>query len=158
MDYENNKIDSVLNITSPSLDLQQKYGSMKGNIVGINEDALSMYSKLEKVPDLLVESYLTLLTDLDIDDSLPSNPRERQKAMALEVTSTFHGLSAAKAAQSDAARLVSGTKEENADVLELARNEARNVLDLDPQLINNSLLRMSIKEQWDKLKIGNKLN
>ena len=36
MDYENNKIDSVLNITSPSLDLQQKYGSMKGNIVGIN--------------------------------------------------------------------------------------------------------------------------
>ncbi len=47
---------------------------------------------------------------------------------------------------------------DDADVLELARNEARKVLDLDPQLINNSLLRMSIKEQWDKLKIGNKLN
>ncbi len=47
---------------------------------------------------------------------------------------------------------------EDADLLELARNEARKILDLDPQLINNSMLRMSIKEQWDKLKIGNKLN
>ena len=28
------------------------------NIVGINEDSLSMYSKLEKVPDELVFSYL----------------------------------------------------------------------------------------------------
>ena len=47
---------------------------------------------------------------------------------------------------------------EDVDVLEDSRNEARRVLDLDPQLINNSMLRMSIKEQWDKLKIGNKLN
>ncbi len=47
---------------------------------------------------------------------------------------------------------------EDADLLELARNEARKILDLDPQLRNNTLLRTSIKEQWDKLKIGNKLN
>ena len=47
---------------------------------------------------------------------------------------------------------------DDADVLELARTEARKILDSDPQLINNSMLRMLIKEQWEKLKIGNKLN
>ena len=47
---------------------------------------------------------------------------------------------------------------EDADVLELARKEARKILDLDPRLTNNSMLRLRIKEQWDKLKIGNKLN
>ncbi len=47
---------------------------------------------------------------------------------------------------------------DDADVLELARKEARKIIDSDPQLINNSKLRMLIKEQWDKLKIVNKLN
>ena len=47
---------------------------------------------------------------------------------------------------------------EDADVLELARKEARMILDSDPQLKNNPMLRILIKEQWDKLKIGNKLN
>ena len=47
---------------------------------------------------------------------------------------------------------------DDADVLELARKEARNILDSDPQLKNNSMLRTLIKEQWDKLKIANKLN
>ncbi len=47
---------------------------------------------------------------------------------------------------------------DDADVLELARNEARNILDSDPLLKTNSKLRLLIKEQWDKLKIRNKLN
>ncbi len=47
---------------------------------------------------------------------------------------------------------------DDADVLELARNEARNILDSDPVLTNNSILRSLIKEQWEKLKIANKLN
>ena len=47
---------------------------------------------------------------------------------------------------------------EDADVLELAREEARMILDSDPQLTNNANLRRLIKEQWNKLKIGNKLN
>ena len=46
----------------------------------------------------------------------------------------------------------------DADLLELARNEARNILDADPVLTKNSMLRLLIKEQWEKLKIGNKLN
>tara|TARA_B100000965_G_scaffold317088_1_gene277599 strand:- start:866 stop:3406 length:2541 start_codon:yes stop_codon:yes gene_type:complete len=47
---------------------------------------------------------------------------------------------------------------DDADVLTLAREEARKILDSDPQLTDNLMLRTLIKEQWDKLKIGNKLN
>ncbi len=47
---------------------------------------------------------------------------------------------------------------DDADVLEIARKEARIILDSDPLLSNNSMLRLSIKEQWNRLKIGNKLN
>jgi tyrosyl-tRNA synthetase len=78
-----------------------------GNTVGLQEDPLSMYSKLEKVPDALVNDYLTLLTDLDLAE-LPAAPRERQKAMAVEITRLRHGAAAAEAAQADAARLVAG--------------------------------------------------
>ena len=76
-----------------------------------------MYSKLEKIPDLLVNSYLTLLTDLDLN-ALPVNPRERQKAMALAVTASRHGMPAAIAAQSDAATLIAGSQDLAADVPE----------------------------------------
>lgn len=89
----------------PGLDGVQKMSKSLGNTVGLMEDPLSMYSKLEKVPDAVVEDYLTLLTDLDTA-VLPTNPRERQKAMALEVTASRHGRDAAQQAQADAAGLV----------------------------------------------------
>jgi len=91
----------------PGLDGVQKMSKSLGNTVGLSEDPLSMYSKLEKVPDAVVEEYLTLLTDLDLAQ-LPANPRERQKAMALEVTRQRHGTEAALQAQVDAATLVGG--------------------------------------------------
>jgi tyrosyl-tRNA synthetase len=78
-----------------------------GNTVGLSEDPLSMYSKLEKLPDAVLPEYLTLLTDLDLA-SLPENPRERQKALALAITAGRHGQAAALAAQADAATLVAG--------------------------------------------------
>jgi tyrosyl-tRNA synthetase len=91
----------------PGLDGVQKMSKSLGNTVGLSDDPLSMYSKLEKVPDAAVEEYLTLLTDLDLD-ALPANPRERQKAMALEVTRQRHGDAAAQQAQADAGKLVGG--------------------------------------------------
>jgi len=91
----------------PGTDGVQKMSKSLGNTVGLREDPLSMYSKLEKVPDAVVEEYLTLLTDLD-PAALPENPRERQKAVALEITRQRHGEAAAAAAQADAARLVAG--------------------------------------------------
>jgi tyrosyl-tRNA synthetase len=91
----------------PGLDGVQKMSKSLGNIVGLEEDPLSMYSKLEKVPDAVVDDYLTLLTDLDLAE-LPVDPRERQRAMALEITRQRHGAEAAGQAQADAARLVGG--------------------------------------------------
>ena len=89
----------------PGLDGVQKMSKSLGNTVGLADDALTMYSKLEKVPDAAVEEYLTLLTNLDLA-ALPSNPRQRQKAMALAVTASRHGQPAALQAQADAANLV----------------------------------------------------
>ena len=91
----------------PGLDGVQKMSKSLANTVGLSEDPLSMYSKLEKVPDAAVEEYLTLLTNLDLA-ALPADLRERQKAMALEITRQRHGGEAAAQAQADAVRLVGG--------------------------------------------------
>ncbi len=86
----------------------QKMSKSLGNYVGLNEDALTMYSKLEKTPDALLENYVTLLTKLDFK-SLPENPREQQKILALDVVSQYHGTAAAQQAQADAANLIGGS-------------------------------------------------
>ena len=91
------------------LDGIQKMSKSLNNIVGINEDSLSMYSKLEKVPDNLVLSYLNLLTDENLNE-LSSNPREVQKFMALKITSNFKGVEAANKAQSNSEKLVLGNQ------------------------------------------------
>jgi tyrosyl-tRNA synthetase len=91
----------------PGLDGVQKMSKSLGNTVGLAEDALSMYSKLEKVPDAVVNDYLTLLTDLDLA-ALPANPRERQKEMALAITAARHGRVKALNAQSQAGMIVFG--------------------------------------------------
>ena len=92
------------------LDGTQKMSKSLDNFVGINEDALSMYSKLEKVPDDLVFSYLNLLTNENLND-LSLNPREAQKFMALKITSNFKGGEAASKAQSNSEKLVLGSKD-----------------------------------------------
>lgn len=85
----------------------QKMSKSLGNYVGLQEDALSQYSKLEKTPDSLIESYFELLTAIPFD-RLPENPRDRQKQLALEVVSQYHGREAAQAAQQAALTLVQG--------------------------------------------------
>lgn len=91
----------------PGLDGVQKMSKSLGNTVGLQEPPLDMYSRLEKLPDAVVDTYLTLLTDLDLR-ALPTNPRERQQVMALAVTASRHGEPAALEAQASAARMVGG--------------------------------------------------
>ncbi|MEB3334329.1 MAG: tyrosine--tRNA ligase, partial [Cyanobacteriota bacterium] len=91
----------------PGTDGVQKMSKSLGNTVGLQEPPLDMYSKLEKVPDTVVDDYLTLLTNLDLA-ALPANPRERQKAMALAVTASRHGEPAALEAQASALGVVLG--------------------------------------------------
>src|ERR687886_1741045 len=83
----------------------QKMSKSLGNYVGLSEDALTMYSKLEKTPDHLLEQYFELLTNLPLEQ-LPENPRDRQKRLALNIATQYHGEAAAKEAQDTAIRLV----------------------------------------------------
>jgi tyrosyl-tRNA synthetase len=83
----------------------QKMSKSLNNYVGLKEDALSMYSKLEKTPDTQLKNYFELLTNLPLNE-LPAEPRECQKLLALEIVSQFHGREAALTAQKTAAEIV----------------------------------------------------
>ncbi len=83
----------------------QKMSKSLDNYVGLGEDALSMYSKLEKTPDNIIKDYFTLLTDLCLDE-LPENPRAAQKLLALTVVTQYHGAASATQAQADSIALI----------------------------------------------------
>ena len=83
----------------------QKMSKSLNNYVGLGEDALSMYSKLEKTPDNIIKDYFTLLTDLSLDQ-LPENPRAAQKLLALTVVTQYHGAASATQAQADSIALI----------------------------------------------------
>ncbi len=76
----------------------QKMSKSLNNYVGLSEPAATMYSKLRKTPDNLLEQYFELLTDLQLDQ-LPADPVQRQKLLALEVATQYHGQEASKEAQ-----------------------------------------------------------
>jgi tyrosyl-tRNA synthetase len=83
----------------------QKMSKSLNNAIGIDEHPIQMFSKLEKIPDYLVDDFITLLTDCEISQ-FSSNPREKQKQMAFEVVSIFHGSRNAVKAMKDAESLV----------------------------------------------------
>jgi tyrosyl-tRNA synthetase len=90
------------------LDGFQKMSKSLDNYVGLTMDPLTMYSRLEKVRDDLVERYFSLLTDFPIS-TLPAHARERQKQLALTITTQYHGREAAEKAQTDAITLTSAS-------------------------------------------------
>lgn len=85
----------------------QKMSKSLGNYVGLSEDPLTMYSKLEKISDHLLEQYFLLLTDLSSND-LPENSRERQKFLAFSIVAQHYDIETAKRAQAAASSLVQG--------------------------------------------------
>ena len=98
----------------------QKMSKSLNNYVGLSEDPLTMYSKLEKTPDSLLEQYFELLTDLPLE-TLPENPRDRQKLLAKEIVTQYRGKEAAEQSQQAAITLVQGdTKQTGAAVPEFS--------------------------------------
>jgi tyrosyl-tRNA synthetase len=85
----------------------QKMSKSLNNYVALSEDPVSMYSKLEKVPDTLIEQYFELLTDLPLD-RLPENPRDRQKCLALDIVEQFHSKEIAEKTQKSVLSMISG--------------------------------------------------
>ncbi|BAZ66454.1 tyrosyl-tRNA synthetase [Fischerella sp. NIES-4106] len=71
-------------------DGEQKMSKSLGNYVGLREHPSQKYQKLQGVPDHLLEDYFELLTDLPLD-TLPENPRDRQKLLAQEIVRQYHG-------------------------------------------------------------------
>lgn len=76
----------------------QKMSKSLNNYVGLAENPVSLYSKLEKIADSSIEQYFELLTDLPLDE-LPQAPRDRQKLLALDIVGQFHGKAAAQQTQ-----------------------------------------------------------
>ncbi len=107
------------------LDGIKKMSKSESNTIGLSEDPLSMYSKLEKVPDNLIPSYFELLTELDLDLIKEKSPRDLQRRMAFEVTSLFHGKEEALKAQSNCEKLFLGLKEKVEDIPEISLKEIR---------------------------------
>lgn len=83
----------------------QKMSKSLNNAIGLDEHPISMFSKLEKIPDNVVDDFILLLTDCDVTQ-FSSNPRLKQKEMAFEVVSSFHGKELAIKAQKDAESIV----------------------------------------------------
>ena len=102
----------------------QKMSKSLNNYVGLAEDPLTMYSKLEKTPDSLLPSYFELLTKLPLEQ-IPPEPREAQKLLALTVVAQRYGEAAAKQAQQDAIALVKGASTEADSVPEFSLAEVK---------------------------------
>lgn len=95
----------------------QKMSKSLGNYVALTDDPLTMYSKLEKTPDHLLQQYFELLTKLPLDQLPSGNPRECQKLLATEVVSQYYGQEAAQQAQAAALALVQGKGQTQQDVI-----------------------------------------
>ncbi len=102
------------------LDGIKKMSKSEFNTVGLSEEPLAMYSKLEKVKDNIINSYIELLTDCDLEKYKNKEPRDLQRFMALEVTSLFHGRDAALEAQSNSEKIFLGQKENVGDIPEIS--------------------------------------
>jgi tyrosyl-tRNA synthetase len=81
------------------------------NYVGVTDAATgndSMFGKVMSVPDALMESYFTLLTDLPADDYKPliaAEPRNAKVKLARHLVTWLHGAAAADAAVAEWDRL-----------------------------------------------------
>ena len=107
------------------LDGVKKMSKSEMNTVGINEEPLSMYSKLEKLKDSVVPSYIELLTDCNLSSLSIKDPREIQRFMALEVTTFFHGREEALKAQSNCEKIFLGEKDEVTDIPVISLSEVK---------------------------------
>jgi tyrosyl-tRNA synthetase len=94
----------------------QKMSKSLNNYVGLAENPVSLYSKLEKVPDSIIEQYFELLTDLPLDE-LPEAPRDRQKLLGLEIVSQFHGKDVAQQTQASVIAMIKDGKASDTELV-----------------------------------------
>ncbi|WP_404786096.1 tyrosine--tRNA ligase [Altericista sp. CCNU0014] len=94
----------------------QKMSKSLNNYVGLAENPVSLYSKLEKVPDSIIEQYFELLTDLPLDE-LPTAARDRQKLLALEIVGQFYGKEVAQQTQKSVVAMIKEGKASDTELV-----------------------------------------
>ena len=86
----------------------EKMSKSLDNYIGINETPFDMYGKIMSIPDKLMISYFSLLTDISypeleqIEKNLKENlihPRDIKKKLAKEIVKIYHGYSFANEAE-----------------------------------------------------------
>src|SRR5262249_40022887 len=100
------------------LDGVEKMSKSKGNYVGINEPAETMFKKLMSISDEVMFRYYELLTDLtlaEIRQMKEGHPMDLKMDLARRVITDFHGAAAAARAAEEFDRVVRH-KEEPADI------------------------------------------
>lgn len=96
----------------PCITGESKMSKNMNNAIYLNEDAISIYSKLQKTNDNVVDTYIKLLTNLDIS-TIPKDPRQKQKIMALEVISNLFDKETAHKVQETVSSIVLNTGDKN---------------------------------------------
>lgn len=85
-----------------------KMSKSLGNYIGIDEDPDVIYRKVMTIPDNLIIRYFELVTDIHPDEvevykreleSGEVNPRDIKMSLACEITSLYHGIDKAEAAE-----------------------------------------------------------
>ena len=83
----------------PGLDGVEKMSKSLDNYIGISEPADVMFSKLMKVPDPLLEQYITLHTDLDVKATLEAGAVQAHRILARAIVADYHGVDSVQAAE-----------------------------------------------------------
>jgi tyrosyl-tRNA synthetase len=83
----------------PGLDGVEKMSKSLDNYIGISEPADVMFSKLMKVPDPLLEQYITLHTNLDPKTTLEAGPVLAHRILARAIVADYHGTDSVAAAE-----------------------------------------------------------
>jgi tyrosyl-tRNA synthetase len=76
----------------------QKMSKSLGNYIGLQDHPNLKYQKLQAIPDNLLGQYFELLTNLSLE-SLPEVARDKQKLLAGEIVTQYHGEAAAQEAR-----------------------------------------------------------
>ncbi|HKP96249.1 MAG TPA: tyrosine--tRNA ligase [Fibrobacteria bacterium] len=88
-------------------DGKEKMSKSLGNYIGVNEPPQAMFHKLYALPDVLVESYFQLLTDLPLEAIQAKlaavaagtlNPNALKEELARDIVTQYHGAEAAEKA------------------------------------------------------------
>src|SRR4051812_48894327 len=95
-------------------DGQIKMSKSKGNYIAVTDPPAGkdgMFGKIMSIPDVLMESYYTLLTDVPTEQfkqQIAQNPRDAKIALAKHVIGWLHAKEAAEAAEAEFKKVIVG--------------------------------------------------